>query len=90
MKKCVNGKYIEMTQEEIARMQFEQKETEKEYYQSMSYGELVNLFVRERYSLSEEIALGKQKERKPEEHQRYDDYCEECKVRAKRVLGIKG
>ena len=89
MKICENGVIRELTQEEIIKMQFEQEEAEKEHFQSMSYGELVNLFIRERYSLSEEFAILRQKDEKPEEYQAYYDYCEECKVRAKRILGMK-
>lgn len=89
MKKYVNGEYAEMTQEEIVKMQLEQQETEKEYFQSMSYGELVNLFIRERYTLSEELAIIRQKDEKPEEYKEYYQYCEECKERAKRILGMK-
>lgn len=88
MKKCVNGEYIEMTQEEITEMEFQQQEAEKEYYQSMSYGELVNMFGRERYTLSEELAVIRQQKEKPEEYKIYYDYFEECKLRAKKIKGI--
>ena len=90
MKKYVNGEYLELTQEETVRMQFEQKEAEKEYFQSMSYGELVNMFGRERYTLSEELAVIRQQKEKPKEYKIYYDYFEECKERAKEVLEIKG
>lgn len=90
MKKCVNGKYVEMTQEEIVEMQFKQKEAEKQHLQSMSYGELVNMFGRERYTLSEELAVIRQQKEKPEEYKIYYDYFEECKLHAKQILGMKG
>lgn len=88
MKKCVNGEYIEMSQEEINKIEFQQQEAEKEYYQSMSYGELVNMFGRERYTLSEELAVIRQQKEKPEEYKIYYDYFEECKLRAKKIKGI--
>lgn len=86
-----NGIIREATKEEIIKMEIEQKQTETEipYEETLSYGELVNLFIRERYSLSEELAIIRQKDEKPEEYQAYYDYCEECKVRAKQILGIK-
>ena len=86
-----NGIIREATKEEIIKMEIEQKQTETEipYEETLSYGELVNLFIRERYSLSEELAIIRQKDEKPEEYQAYYDYCEECKKRAKQILGIK-
>ena len=87
-----NGVIREATQEEIIKMEIEQKqiETEIPYEETLSYGELVNLFIRERYSLSEELAIIRQKDEKPEEYQVYYNYCEECKLRAKQILEVKG
>lgn len=47
------------------------------------YEERVNDLIRERYSLSEELAILRQKEAKPEEYEEYYKYAEECKNRAK-------
>lgn len=47
------------------------------------YGERVNKLIRQRYSLSEELALNRQRFEKPEEFAEYYAYCEECKQRAK-------
>lgn len=90
MRICEDGIIRELTQEEIVKEQFQQKEAEKEYYQSFSYGELVNMYGRERYTLSEELAVIRQQKEKPKEYKIYYDYFEECKVRAKRTLGIIG
>ena len=56
----------------------------------MPYDELVNKKIRERYTESQEFAILRQKEEKPEEYEVYYDYCEECKERAKQILGMKG
>lgn len=45
------------------------------------------MFIRERYSLSEELAIIRQKkDEKPEEYQAYYDYCEECKAYVKGMI----
>lgn len=43
------------------------------------YGQEVERLIRRRYSLGAELALGRQKDKKPEEFAKYDAYCEECK-----------
>lgn len=50
------------------------------------YGACVTRKIRARYSLSEELALGRQKERKPEEWAQFDAYCEQCKAEAKNEI----
>lgn len=47
-----------------------------------TYEELVEQYIRERYSISDELALNRQRDTKLEEWQEYYDYCEECKNRA--------
>lgn len=59
------------------------KETEVKY----SYEELVETFIRERYSVSDELALLRQRDVKKEEFDAYYAFCEECKVRAKEIIG---
>lgn len=51
-----------------------------------SYEELVEQFIREKYSVSNELAILRQKDVKQEEYQAYFAYCEECKGRAKSEL----
>ena len=80
MKKYVNGKYIEMTSEEIAQYKAEQEQAEKEYWESISYDEAVNTEIRKKYTESQEFAILRQKDEKPEEYQAYYLYCEECKA----------
>ena len=77
-----NGIYRELTVEEIAQQQAE----ERKQYQSMDYGELVENLIRRKYSLSAELSLHRQQFRKPEEFAVYDAYAEQCKAEAKEML----
>ncbi|MFI3283378.1 MAG: hypothetical protein SNG10_07760, partial [Rikenellaceae bacterium] len=43
---------------------------------------LVEQYIAQRYSTSQELAIQRQKETKPDEWQAYYDYCEECKAKA--------
>ena len=78
MKINVNGITREMTAAEIA--EFERMNAEMP---TMSYDEAVNLEIRKRYSESQEFALLRQRDEKPEEYAAYYAYCEECKERLK-------
>lgn len=48
-----------------------------------SYEEKVVEYIRERYTIDDELAILRQRDRKTEEFAEYDAYCEECKQRAK-------
>ena len=52
------------------------------------YPTLVTRLIRKRYTLSDEMAILRQRDTKPEEFAEYDAYVEECKKRAKEELGI--
>lgn len=77
-----NGIYRDMTEEEIAEMQSQT--------QPIDYNEAVNNAIRERYSVSQEFAILRQKEEKPEEYAEYYAYCEKCKEAAKNILESEG
>ena len=79
--------YRDMTAEEIAAMQTAAERAEREYWKTADYNEAVHAEIRKRYSDSQEFALLRQKEEKPEEYAAYFTYCELCKaaVREKRV-----
>ena len=83
MKICEDGIYRDLTPEEIAQMQAEQERAEKEYWQSIPYEDAVNAKIRERYTESQEFAILRQKDEKPEEYAIYYAYCEECKALVK-------
>ena len=48
-----------------------------------TYEERVEQLIREKYSVSQEFAIQRQRETKPEEFTEYFAYCEECKQRAR-------
>ena len=52
------------------------------------YSRLIDGFIRERYSINDEFAIQRQRDTKKEEFQRYFDFCEECKARARKELGL--
>ena len=83
MKKFVNGEYVELTQEEIAEMELQQQEAEKEYWSNIIYDEAVNAEIRKRYTKSQEFSILRQKAEKPDEYTEYFTYCESCKAYVK-------
>lgn len=52
------------------------------------YDELVNIKIREKYSLSQELAILRQRDSKPSEYQEYYAYCEKCKSEAKQEVSV--
>ena len=53
-----------------------------------SYKQIVEQYIAERYTLTEELAIHRQKDAKPLEWQEYYDYCEACKARAREELSM--
>lgn len=53
------------------------------------YIELVNKAVRSRYSISNELAILRQRDTKPEEFAEYNEFVEHCKNTIKEELGIE-
>lgn len=88
MKKYINGRYIELTTEEITAMQAEAERAEAEYWASIDYDEAVNAKIREKYTESQEFAILRQKDEKPEEYATYYAYCEDCKAYVKEKKGM--
>lgn len=78
-----NGKYRDMTEEEIKALEEQNNLAEKEYWTNVNYEEAVNNEIRKKYSVSQEFAILRQKEEKPEEYQEYYNYCEKCKTYVK-------
>lgn len=73
----------EATPEEIAAMEATQAQAEYEYWLNIPYGEAVDMEIRKKYSISEEFAILRQRDEKPEEYEEYYVYCEECKAYVK-------
>ena len=86
MKKCINGKLIRMTQEEIDQLKAENERYEKEFWSNIPYEEAVDMKIREKYAASQEFAILRQRDEKPTEYAEYYAYCEQCKefVKAKK------
>ena len=61
--------------------------TEKE--KAEKYPVLVEKYIREKYTLSAELSILRQRDTKPKEFDEYNAYAEECKERAKTELKIK-
>ena len=82
-----NGKYREMTSEEIAAREQAIAQAEREYWQTIPYEDAVDAQIRKRYSVSQEFAILRQKEEKPGEYAQYYAYCEQCKAYVKERKG---
>ena len=80
MKIYENGIYREVSPEEIAEIEAAQARAEREYWESIPYDEAVDNKIRERYSISQEFAILRQRDEKPDEYAAYFAYCEECKA----------
>ena len=68
-----------MTPEETAAIYATQAKAEQEYWKTVDYGQAVDAEIRKRYSVSQEFAILRQKDEKPEEYAAYFAYCEKCK-----------
>lgn len=53
-----------------------------------AYENAVNALIREKYTLSQELAILRQRDSKPEEYAAYNAYCEDCKAQAKAKYNI--
>lgn len=52
----------------------------------MDYGETVNGLIRQKYTLSEELAILRQRDTKAEEFEAYNAYAESCKEEARLLI----
>ena len=52
------------------------------------YENAVNAKIREKYTLSQELAILRQRDTKPEEYAEYNAYCEQCKAAAKSKVSV--
>lgn len=80
MKACIDGIVRDLTEEEIAEMQAQEEQARAEYWATVDYGDAINAEIRKRYTESQEFAILRQKDEKPEEYAEYYKYCEECKA----------
>ena len=81
MKEAIYGKpQILETEQDFNRLPDSEKQN--------AYGELVEQLIRKKYSLSAELAILRQQNTKYVEFYDYNLYAEECKAKAKEILGI--
>ena len=52
------------------------------------YAALVDSAIRNRYSVSDELAILRQRDTKPDEFEEYNGFVEKCKADARAELGI--
>ena len=57
--------------------------------QDKVYPNIVEKLIREKYTLSQELSIQRQRDTKPNEFEEYNAYCEACKTHAKELLKIK-
>lgn len=88
MKIYENGTYREMTPEEIAAVETQAAEQERKYWTTIDYDSAVDAEIRKRYSVSQEFAILRQRDEKPEEYAAYFAYCEECKAYVKQKMEV--
>lgn len=54
----------------------------------IDYDAEVNRLIRQRYTASQEFAILRQRDEKPEEFAEYNEYCEQCKSENKRIYEL--
>ena len=79
--------YIEDVYQKLLAM-LPKQEPQKVERSAISYDELVDSKIRARYTISQEFAIFRQPDIKPDEFAEYNAYCEQCKAEAKAELGI--
>lgn len=91
VKWVVDQPYIEAQpqREEVEQIQVYIPFTAEEQvqYNQQRYENLVESKIRERYTLSQELAILRQRDTKQDEYQEYFNYCEACKAEAKAEIG---
>ena len=75
--------YRDMTPDEVGALEQAAGQCEAEYWKSVPYEEAVDAEIRKRYSVSQEFAILRQRDEKPEEYAEYYAYCEQCKAYVK-------
>lgn len=86
MRICDNGVMRDATPEEIASMEAARQNAERERWLNVNYDEAVDNEIRKRYSVSQEFAILRQRDDKPDEYATYFAYCEECKAYVKEQM----
>ncbi len=61
---------------------------DKEYNSVPAFGVLVDDMIRCQYSISDELAILRQRDSKPEEFTAYNEFTEQCKTDAQELLAL--
>ena len=72
--------------EELTEEELEEERKYNEYIGHKKIGIHVDELIRERYSISEELAILRQRDVKPDEFAEYNAFCEECKRKIKEEM----
>jgi hypothetical protein len=67
--------------EEVTQEQIDEEAALAKREEDRKRGEKVDALIRERYTLSEELSILRQRDVKVEEFKAYNEFCEECKQR---------
>lgn len=54
-----------------------------------TYAEYVEKLIREKYTVSDELAILRQQKTKPEKFAEYNEFCEQCKIKAKEFINVQ-
>lgn len=57
-----------------------------DYLKQQPYEVIVEYLIKDKYSISDELAILRQRDVKSEEFEEYNNYCDECKAKAKEIL----
>ena len=52
------------------------------------YEDMIERKIRQKYSVNKELAILRQRDKKPKEFKAYDEYVERCKAEVKAEMGI--
>lgn len=74
--------------EEIDDKVLEAEEAHNKEVDYQKYKEYVNVLIRQKYSLAEELAIQRQRDEKPDEFKIFYAYCEQCKEIAKKKYNL--
>lgn len=74
--------------EEVTQEQLDEEKKVSDAVGHKKLGVVVDGKIRERYTLSEELAILRQRDTKPERFAEYDAFCEACKREGRQELGM--
>ena len=70
-------------------MQYEIEDSIHAHLENELYPKLIVYFIRQKYSINDELSLNRQRDKKLVEYEEYNNYCESAKTYAKELLRIE-